>query len=985
MTTWHLIDGSGYIFRAYHGLPKMNRADGTPVNAVFGFCSMLMRLRQELKTDHLIVVFDAARKTFRNDIYPEYKAHRPPAPDDLIPQFALIREAVQAFNVPCVEQEGFEADDIIATYAAQAVAQGDTAVIVSADKDLMQLIRAGITLFDPMKNKPIGTDQVFEKFGVAPDRVVDVQALAGDSSDNVPGIAGIGIKTASALIQEYGDLDTLLARAGEIKQEKRRESLLNGGDIARISRELVRLKHDVPLVTPLSAVPPVDFQADLLIPFLRTQGFHALLKRVEAGQQNITARGVTLQTAPSQTTNTTATPSPAPQAFNPPSLTPNPYPLPRHYSLITTPAALTACLAEMTDAGVFAIDTETTSLNALQAELVGISLCAKEGVAYYIPVGHRGNSDAEIAASTVEENTENTLPLFSAPPPTAAPSLPAPPQLPKALVLAHLKPLLTNPALLKVGHNLKYDMLVLGNQGIPDITPIADTMLLSYVINGSQHGHGMDELAERYLGHTTIKYKDVTGTGKKQISFAEVPLEQAKDYAAEDADITLQLYQLFAQQLPLAKMTTVYETLERPLLPVLVDMERRGIKVDPLILKNLSNDFAATMATLEQSIMEAVGHPFNLASPKQLGEVLFDELGLPAPKKTKTGQYPTGVEVLEPLALQGYPVPQQVLQWRQLAKLKSTYTDALLTQINPATKRVHTSFSQTVTNTGRLSSNNPNLQNIPIRTVEGRKLRTAFVADAGNVLLSLDYSQIELRLLAEMADIKPLQQAFIEGQDIHKKTASEIFNVPLSEVTPEHRRRAKTINFGIIYGISAFGLSQQLGCSQSEAKQLIERYFAEYAGIKTFMDDTIAFAKQHGYVETLFGRRCFVSGINEKNPALKNFAERAAVNAPLQGTAADIIKRAMIRIGKRVEALGIREEKNTENTLFSPSLPPTPYPLNLLLQVHDELIFEVPATAADTHAAALKDIMENAAAPAVSLKVPLVVDVGKGMTWGEAH
>ena len=985
MTTWHLIDGSGYIFRAYHGLPKMNRADGTPVNAVFGFCSMLMRLRQELKTDHLIVVFDAARKTFRNDIYPEYKAHRPPAPDDLIPQFALIREAVQAFNVPCVEQEGFEADDIIATYAAQAVAQGDTAVIVSADKDLMQLIRAGITLFDPMKNKPIRTDQVFEKFGVAPDRVVDVQALAGDSSDNVPGIAGIGIKTASALIQEYGDLDTLLARAGEIKQEKRRESLLNGGDIARISRELVRLKHDVPLVTPLSAVPPVDFQADLLIPFLRTQGFHALLKRVEAGQQNITARGVTLQTAPSQTTNTTATPSPAPQAFNPPSLTPNPYPLPRHYSLITTPAALTACLAEMTDAGVFAIDTETTSLNALQAELVGISLCAKEGVAYYIPVGHRGNSDAEIAASTVEENTENTLPLFSAPPPTAAPSLPAPPQLPKALVLAHLKPLLTNPALLKVGHNLKYDMLVLGNQGIPDITPIADTMLLSYVINGSQHGHGMDELAERYLGHTTIKYKDVTGTGKKQISFAEVPLEQAKDYAAEDADITLQLYQLFAQQLPLAKMTTVYETLERPLLPVLVDMERRGIKVDPLILKNLSNDFAATMATLEQSIMEAVGHPFNLASPKQLGEVLFDELGLPAPKKTKTGQYPTGVEVLEPLALQGYPVPQQVLQWRQLAKLKSTYTDALLTQINPATKRVHTSFSQTVTNTGRLSSNNPNLQNIPIRTVEGRKLRTAFVADAGNVLLSLDYSQIELRLLAEMADIKPLQQAFIEGQDIHKKTASEIFNVPLSEVTPEHRRRAKTINFGIIYGISAFGLSQQLGCSQSEAKQLIERYFAEYAGIKTFMDDTIAFAKQHGYVETLFGRRCFVSGINEKNPALKNFAERAAVNAPLQGTAADIIKRAMIRIGRRVEALGIREEKNTENTLFSPSLPPTPYPLNLLLQVHDELIFEVPATAADTHAAALKDIMENAAAPAVSLKVPLVVDVGKGMTWGEAH
>jgi DNA polymerase-1 len=975
MTTWHLIDGSGYIFRAYHGLPKMNRADGTPVNAVFGFCSMLMRLRQELKTDHLIVVFDAARKTFRNDIYPEYKAHRPPAPDDLIPQFALIREAVQAFNVPCVEQEGFEADDIIATYAAQAVAQGDQAVIVSADKDLMQLIRAGITLFDPMKNKPIGTNQVFEKFGVAPDRVVDVQALAGDSSDNVPGIAGIGIKTASALIQEYGDLDTLLARAGEIKQEKRRESLLNGGDIARISRELVRLKHDVPLVTPLSQIPPVDFQADLLIPFLRTQGFHALLKRVEAGQQNITPRGVMLggsreaagegEKRGRELLSEIPSTLPSPASLLPPT-----------YTLITTPQALTACLAEMTDAGVFAIDTETTSLNALQAELVGISLCAKEGVAYYIPVGHRGGS-GEAGGERIEENSDdNALPLFSPTPPPPASQLPPPQQLSKALVLAHLKPLLTNPALLKVGHNLKYDMLVLGNDGIPDVTPFADTMLLSYVINGSQHGHGMDELAERHLGHTTIKYKDVTGTGKKQISFAEVPLEQAKDYAAEDADITLQLYHLFAQQLPLAKMATVYETLERPLLPVLVEMERRGIKVDPLILKNLSNDFAATMATLEQAIIEAVGHPFNLASPKQLGEVLFDELGLPAPKKTKTGQYPTGVEILEPLALQGYPVPQQVLQWRQLAKLKSTYTDALLTQINPTTKRVHTSFSQTVTNTGRLSSNNPNLQNIPIRTVEGRKLRTAFVADAGNVLLSLDYSQIELRLLAEMADIKPLQQAFIEGQDIHKKTASEIFNVPLSEVTPEHRRRAKTINFGIIYGISAFGLSQQLGCSQSEAKQLIERYFAEYAGIKTFMDDTIAFAKQHGYVETLFGRRCFVSGINEKNPALRNFAERAAVNAPLQGTAADIIKRAMIRIGGRREAAG----SSTENSLVSLLPPPA-----LLLQVHDELIFEVPSEQADAQAAALKSIMENAAAPAVSLKVPLVVDVGKGLTWGEAH
>jgi DNA polymerase-1 len=641
----------------------------------------------------------------------------------------------------------------------------------------------------------------------------------------------------------------------------------------------------------------------------------------------------------------------------------------------------------MTDACIFAIDTETTSLNALQAELVGISLSPHKGVAYYIPIGHRGTSE-EARSTREKENTDDTMPLFAAP---TSPAVPPPPQLPKALVLQHLTPLLTNPALLKVGHNLKYDMLVLGKEGIPDVTPFADTMLLSYVIHGSQHGHGIDELAERYLGHTTLKYKEVTGTGKKQISFAEVPLEQATNYAAEDADITLQLYHLFAQQLPLAKMTTVYETLERPLLPVLVDMERRGIKVDPLILKTLSNEFAATMATLEQRIMDAVGHPFNLASPKQLGEVLFDALGLPAPKKTKTGQYPTGVEVLEPLALQGYPVPKQALEWRQLAKLKSTYTDALLTQINPATKRVHTSFSQTITNTGRLSSNNPNLQNIPIRTIEGRKLRTAFVADAGNVLLSLDYSQIELRLLAEMADIKPLQHAFIAGQDIHKKTASEIFNVPLSDVTPEHRRRAKTINFGIIYGISAFGLSQQLGCSQSEAKQLIERYFAEYAGIKAFMEDTIAFAKQHGYVETLFGRRCFVSGINEKNPALRNFAERAAVNAPLQGTAADIIKRAMVRIGTRHEARGARkEEERKEEEMSIPATSPLAPRASclvppLLLQVHDELIFEVPSEQADIHAAALKTIMENAAAPAVSLKVPLVVEVGKGLTWGEAH
>lgn len=947
--TWYLIDGSGYIFRAYHALPPMNRPDGTPVNAVFGFCNMMLKLLTDHHADgHLVVVFDAARKTFRNDIYPAYKAHRPPAPEDLVPQFALIRDAVRAFNVPCIEQDGFEADDLIATYAAEAVLRGDRAVIVSADKDLMQLVRDGVHLFDPMKNRPLDRDAVIEKFGVPPERVVDVQALAGDSTDNVPGVPGIGLKTAAQLILEYGDLDTLLTRAGEIKQPKRRETLLANREQALISRQLVQLKADVPLAAPLDTLPEVVIDRPRLAAFLQENGFRATLRRLEeghgvwgAGYGNAAA---TNPPAPSAAAFDIPFPElgDAPRPAAPVATPRTPHPAPVQYELITDETALRAWCDAITEHGVVAVDTETTSLDPLQAQLVGISLCVTAGRACYIPLAHGAAPAGELDFAAEAK----------------------PKQLDKAVVLRQLKPLLEDPAILKIGHNIKYDALVFAGKGVT-VAPVDDTIVMSYVCDGARHGHSLDELCDLHFQHKTITYDDVTGTGRKRITFAEVPLDVARDYAAEDADYTFRLWQLFRQRLLAERQQTVYETLDRPLIPVLTRMEQTGVKVDRAELMRLSADLAQGLAVLETEIHKAAGQVFNIASPKQLGEILFETGKLPGGKKTKTGAYATGSEVLEPLAAQGHILPQKVLEWRQLAKLKSTYTDALQGQINPNTGRVHTSFSQTITSTGRLSSSEPNLQNIPIRTAEGRKIRRAFIAEAGCRLISIDYSQIELRLLAEMADIPVLKQAFADGRDIHAATASQIFGVPLAEVTPELRRRAKTINFGIIYGISPFGLSQQLGCSQGESKQIIEAYFAEYPGIRAYMDRTVEQCRRFGFVETLFGRRCYVGGINDASAARRNFAERAAINAPIQGTAADIIKRAMIRMMAALQAAGLSAR--------------------MVLQVHDELIFEARADEVAATIALASEVMRDAALPVVRLSVPLVVEAGAGLSWAEAH
>ena len=936
--TWYLIDGSGYIFRAYHALPPMNRPDGTPVNAVFGFCNMLLKLFTDHHADgHLVVVFDAARKTFRNDIYPAYKAHRPPPPEDLIPQFALIRDAVRAFNVPCIEQDGFEADDLIATYAAHAVARGERAVIVSADKDLMQLVRDGVYLFDPMKNLPLDRDAVIAKFGVPPERVVDVQALAGDSTDNVPGVPGIGLKTAAQLILEYGDLASLLARAGEIKQPKRRETLLANREQALISRQLVLLKADVPLLAPLDTLPEVVIDRPKLRTFLQENGFRATLRRVDEAMGADNRHEAVAAKVPAPVADADASVPPA--VFTPLQSADAVSPI---YTLVTEEDALLAWCARIAEAGVVAVDTETTALNPLRAQLVGISLCVAAGQACYIPLAHGMAPSGELDFAAQER----------------------PRQLEKAVVLRYLQPLLEDPAILKIGHNIKYDALVLAGEGVC-LAPVDDTIVMSYVCDGARHGHSLDELCDLHFQHKTITYDEVTGTGRKRISFAEVPLEAARDYAAEDADYTFRLWQLFRQRLLAERQLTVYETLDRPLVPVLAAMEQAGIKVDLAELRRLSADLAQDLAVLEKAVYHEAGREFNIASPKQLGEILFEAGKLPGGKKTKTGAYATGSEVLEPLAAQGYVLPQKVLEWRQLAKLKSTYTDALQEQIHPRTGRVHSSFSQTITATGRLSSSDPNLQNIPIRTAEGRKIRRAFIAEAGQRLISIDYSQIELRLLAEMADIPVLKQAFADGRDIHAATASQIFGVPLAEVTPELRRRAKTINFGIIYGISPFGLSQQLGCSQGEAKQIIEAYFLEYPGIRAYMERTVEQCRRVGFVTTLFGRRCYVGGINDASAARRNFAERAAINAPLQGTAADIIKRAMIRMMPALRAAGLAAR--------------------MVLQVHDELIFEAPAAEADATIAVASAVMRDAALPAVQLSVPLLVEAGMGLSWAEAH
>ena len=915
-----IIDGSGYIFRAYFALKTpMTTSQGVPVSAVFGFTNMLLKFLRDNEVGGLVVVFDAGRRTFRNDIFEDYKAQRPDPPEDLVPQFAIVREAAEAFSLPIIEIENYEADDIIATLACQARDAGVEVTIVSSDKDLMQLVGDGIDMLDPIRNNPIGPDEVEEKFGVPPEKVVDVQALAGDSVDNVPGVPGIGVKTAAELIRTYGDLETLLARAEEIKQPKRRERLIEFADQARLSRRLVELDCEVALPNGLDSWKKPDLDPDKLRTFLETYEFRSILARV-SDQLGLEP--------PSQEAES------APKLGN--------Y---ENYGLIQDWEALDACIASAHESGVVAIDTETTSLDPQVAELVGISLSVGEGHGCYIPLGHKAPGGASGGLELEGDQT--------------------PRQLDREAVLQRLAPLLTDPSVLKVGQNLKYDMRVLGRYGLT-ITPIDDTMLLSYVLEGGLHGHGMDELAKLHLNHTCIPYKEIAGSGRNQITFDQVPLDKARDYAAEDADVTFRLWRLLKPRLPLEGVTSVYETMERPLVPVLLDMEQTGIKVDREHLRRLSNDFAQRIDALEQEIHKLAGRPFTIGSPKQLGEVLFDEMGLDGGgRKGKSGAYSTGADILEMLAAQGHELPGKVLDWRQLTKLKSTYTDALQQQINAETGRVHTCFSQAVASTGRLSSNDPNLQNIPIRTEEGRRIREAFVAESGYKLLSVDYSQIELRLTAHIAEVPALREAFEQGLDIHAMTASQVFGVPLENMDPATRRRAKAINFGIIYGISPFGLAQNLGITQGEARAYIQAYFERFPGIRDYMDRMKALGKERGYVESLFGRKVHVPALREKNPARRAFGERAAINAPIQGTAADIIKRAMIRVAPALQRNGLSAR--------------------LLLQVHDELLFEVAENELAETQALVREIMEKACAPVVELSVPLVAEAGVGDTWATAH
>lgn len=890
----YLIDGSGYIFRAFHALPPLTRPDGTPIGAVLGFTNMLIKLLKEQNPDYLVVVFDAARENFRNQIYPEYKANRQETPPELIPQFSLIRQACEAFNVPYIEKEGYEADDLIATYAHS---QPGDVTIVSSDKDLMQLVGASVQMLDPIKNKLIGEEEVKEKFGVPPTQVIDVQALAGDSTDNVPGVPGIGIKTAAELIQTYGNLESLLERAHEIKQPKRRESLLLYAENARLSKKLVTLKNDVPGAEPLEVFSVKPIAQEKAFAFLREQNFNALINRLEKEHT-----------------------SPSSQK--------------RPYELIQDIEHLKRWINSARSLGYVAFDTETTSLDAMEAELVGFSLSTSAFHGCYIPLGHKGEERNLLHPG--EDPKQITL----------------------KEALALLKPILEDPGILKIGQNIKYDALVLKKYGC-DITPFDDTMVISYVLEGAQHGHGMDELAKLYLDHDTIKFQDVVGAGRSQVTFDKVPLEKALNYAAEDADVTYQLHSLLKPRLFQEHQCTVYETLERPLIPVLINMEYRGIRVDPLILRKLSQDFEKRLEEIGKKIQEEIGESFNVASPKQLGEMLFEKLKLPGGKKGKTGAYGTAADVLENLSEQGFTIADALLEWRQLSKLKSTYTDTLAHQINGKTGRVHTSYSMTATSTGRLASSDPNLQNIPIRSEDGKKIRSAFLAAPEKVLLSVDYSQIELRLLAHMADLPELQQAFKEGKDIHAETASQVFGIPLQEMTSELRQRAKAINFGIIYGISPFGLARQLGISKENASEYIQTYFKCYPGIQAYMEHMKQEARKKGYVNTLLGRRCFIPDIHSKDPNRRSFAERQAINAPLQGGNVDIMNKAMIKLHR------LLKEKELE--------------AHMLLQVHDELVFEI----AEKDLSRAEPLIIKVMEAIVSLSVPLVVEANSGKTWAE--
>ncbi|SCM66780.1 DNA polymerase I [Donghicola eburneus] len=924
----HLIDGSAFIFRAYHALPPLTRkSDGLPIGAVSGFCNMLQRYVEGTAgadaPTHIAVIFDKGSHTFRNDMYDQYKANREAMPEDLRPQIPLTREATRAFNIACEEMEGYEADDIIATLCHQARDAGGRVTIVSSDKDLMQLVGDGVVMFDAMKNKLIDREGVEEKFGVGPERVVDVQALAGDSVDNVPGAPGIGIKTAALLINEYGSLEDLLDRAEEIKQPKRRQTLIEKREQIELSKRLVELDCKTPLEFTLDDLEIRDPDPEVLLGFLAKMEFRTLTKRIADA---LDAEAPVIEDkAPT-----------APDAADAAQVEDIPF-APENYTCLTDPAQLEEWIAVIRQQGYVAIDTETTALDEMVADLVGVSLSTEAGKACYIPVGHTtGDGDLFGGAEKAEG------------------------QMDFDTCLSLLKPVLEDASVLKIFQNAKYDIKIFQNYGIT-VQGIADTMLMSYALYSGLHGHGMDALSERYLGHNPIPIKELIGSGKSMITFDKVDVEKATRYAAEDADITLRLWQKFQPELHREKVTRVYERLERPLVPVLAQMEREGVLVDRDTLSRMSNAFAQKMAMLEEEIHELAGEKFNVGSPKQLGEIMFDKLGYEGGKKGKTGAYATGADILEDLSTE-HELPGRVLDWRQLSKLKSTYTDALQDHINPDTGRVHTSYMQTGAATGRLSSTDPNLQNIPIRSEEGRRIREAFIAPEGKVLVALDYSQIELRILAHVAGIDSLKEAFREGQDIHAATASEMFGVPLDEMTPEVRRQAKAINFGVIYGISGFGLARNLRIPRAEAQGFIDRYFERFPGIKDYMDDTVTFAKEHLFVETMFGRKIHTPEIAAKGPRA-GFAKRAAINAPIQGTAADIIRRAMIRMPDAIADL----------------------PAKMLLQVHDELLFEVEEGAVDDLIKTAKDVMESSAMPAIHLDVPLIVDAGRGRTWAEAH
>jgi DNA polymerase I len=994
-----LVDGSSYIFRAYHALPPLNRkSDGLQVNAVLGFCNMLWKLLRDMPEDdrptHLAIIFDKSEITFRNKIYPDYKAHRPPAPDDLIPQFALIRDAVRAFDLPCLEQAGFEADDLIATYAREAGERGATATIVSSDKDLMQLVTDRVTMYDTMKDRRIGIPEVIEKFGVPPAKVVEVQALAGDSTDNVPGVPGIGVKTAAQLIVEYGDLETLLFRAGEIKQPKRREALIENAEKARVSRKLVLLDDKVKLDTPLDELAVHEPDARKLIAFLKAMEFSTLTRRVaeysqidpaaiEADAGLKSGAGVfeplplaekvdPLDGAAAGASDPggdlfAEASTPATRAKEPgkggdsrtdktASLKGTPIslaaareeaarklPVDRaKYQTIRSLDQLNTWLARVHDVGHFAIEAKANSIDPMQAEISGIALALAPNDACYVPLAHKQSGDG--------------VGLFDA-------GL-APDQIRESDALEALRPLLESAGILKIGFNVKFNAVMFAQAGIT-IRNYDDAQLMSYALDAGRNAHGLDALAERWLGHAVLTHGELIGSGKSKLTFDQVAIDRATAYSAEDADVILRLWRVLKPRLVAERMTAVYETLERPLVAVLARMERRGISIDRQVLSRLSGDFAQTAARVEAELQELAGEPINVGSPKQIGDILFGKMGIPGGTKTKTGAWSTSAQILDDLAEQGHEFAKKILEWRQVSKLKSTYTDALPTYVHPQTHRVHTTYALAATTTGRLSSNEPNLQNIPVRTEDGRKIRRAFVATAGHKLVSADYSQIELRLLAEIADIPVLKQAFRDGLDIHAMTASEMFGVPIKEMPSEVRRRAKAINFGIIYGISAFGLANQLGIAREEASAYIKKYFERFPGIRAYMDETREFCRKYGYVATLFGRKCHYPEIKASNASVRSFNERAAINARLQGSAADIIRRAMTRV----------EDALAEKKLSA----------QMLLQVHDELIFEVPDQEVAATLPVVQHVMQDAPFPAVLLSVPLQVDARAADNWDAAH